>query len=233
MASPQQVPGPSRPTRRDESRRPAEIREIRAREVRSRGPGAGWLAWWWVWLAVILCAVWFAGWGWGGYGGWWWGNRGAVSTSGYPETAMPNGAASGSAAATGMTPGFGATANMNMVTGPGAAILTSADKRMYIGRPFQVNGAVVTKKVNNYVLWIGQGGNGASVLVVLEGSGKNAAHANVSVGDVVNVTGTMEKAPAQAQQNWKLSAEGQRRLEQQGAYVAASQVQRLSNGNND
>lgn len=199
--------------------------------MRRRGPGAGWFAWWWVWLMVILCAVWFAGWGWGGYGGWWWGNRGAVSMNGYPGTATPNGAA-------GTALGAGTTANMNLVTGPGAAILMSTDKRTFIGRHFRVNDAEVTKKVNDHVLWIGQGGNdsqGASMLVVLEGSGNHAAPANVSVGDLVNVSGTMKRAPAaaQAKQSWNLDGNGQKRLEQQGAYVAATRVQRAASGNNE
>ena len=74
MATPQQRPDPNRGI--ETSRRPAEIREMQRREVRTSGNSAGWFAWWWVWLVVILCAIWFAGWGWGGYGGWWRGNRG-------------------------------------------------------------------------------------------------------------------------------------------------------------
>ena len=67
--------------------RPAEDDEAERREFRTRGGGRGWFAWWWVWLAIILCALWFAGWGWGGYGGWWWGYRG-----GYNQPVNPNGA---------------------------------------------------------------------------------------------------------------------------------------------
>lgn len=204
---------------------------MRGRELRSRGPGAGWFAWWWIWLVVILCAVWFAGWGWGGYGGWWWGNRGTVSTNGYPGTGTPNAAATGSAGEPGTSPGSGATENMNLVTGSGAAVLIAADKRSFIGKPFQVNDAVVTRVVSGQAIWIGQSSNNnTSMLVVLNPSAK----AKVSAGDLVNVTGIVRKAPAaaQARQNWKLSADGQKRLGQQGAYVAATRVQRTANGNN-
>lgn len=233
MATPQQRPDPARPTEPvnrqpgpEPVRRPADFRELETRGLRSRGSGAGWLAWWWVWLVVILCAVWFAGWGWGGYGGWWWGNRGTAY--GYPA-ATANGTTAGAAGT-----GAGTTANMNMVTGSGAVVLASTDKRSYIGRPFQVNDAVVTKKVNDHVLWIGQdntSGNGASMLVVLQGAGNTAANAHLAQGDLVSVTGTVDRAPSrgQAKQNWKLSGTGQKRLEQQGAYVAASQVQVESN----
>jgi hypothetical protein len=126
---------------------------------------------------------------------------------------------------------------MNIVTGSGAAMLASTDKQTFIGKPFQVNDAVVTKTVNDRVVWIGQNnnnGNSASMLVVLQGAGNNAGNAHLAQGDLVNVTGTVKKAPpaAQAKQNWKLSGSGQRRLEQQGAYVAASHVVRESNGSN-
>lgn len=229
MASPQQRPDPNWERRAEPNRRGADLREVDRRELRSRGSGAAWFAWWWIWLAVILCAVWFAGWGWGGYGGWWWGNRGAAYSA-YPAGTAAG--AAGSAAGTGMAAASGATANMNMVTGPSVAVLSAIDKRGYIGKPFQVNDAVVTKVVNDRVLWIGQSnyrGNGASMLVVLQG----AANAHVSEGDLVNVTGTVHQAPAgaQARNTWKLTSNGQKRLEQEGAYVAARQVQSLSNGN--
>lgn len=227
MASPQQMPGPNRPTRVETRRRPADVREIRTREA--PGPGAGWFAWWWIWLIVILCAIWFAGWGWGGYGGWWWGNRGSVSTSGYPGTA--NGTLPGNAGATGTVAGTAGTATMNMVMGQGAPILTATDKRPYIGHRFQVSDAVVMKKVSEHVLWIGQStrnSDAASVLVILSG----AAGANVAQGDLVNVAGTVAKAPAagQAQASWKLSGDEAKRLEQQGAYVAAGRIRSAAQG---
>lgn len=231
MASPQQMPDPNRPTNMDASRRPADVHEMQTRDVRIRRDGVGWFAWWWVWLMVILCAIWFAGWGWGGYGGWWWGNRGSAYNEEYFGSAAGGAGALGSAGATGRALGSGAAANMNLVTGPGAAALSASDKRPYVGRRFQVSDAVVTKKMNDRVLWIGQGndsGNPASMLVILEG----AISANVSQGDLVNVTGRIAKAPAaaQAQSRWKLSSNGSKRLEQQGAYVAASRVQSVSSG---
>ena len=70
------------------------------------------------------------------------------------------------------------------------------------------------------------------MLAVLQGAGHRAASAHLAQGDLVNVTGTVEKAPpaTQARNQWKLSGNGQKRLEQQGVYVAASQIQRAGNG---
>jgi hypothetical protein len=242
MASPQQRPDPGRQAGPDPNRRPTGLQALEGRGLRSRGSGAGWFAWWWVWLAVIICAIWFAGWGWGGYGGWWWGNRGAAYNSGYYNGAGRTGtAATGAMAGTAAASGAGGTAvgaapNVNMVSGPGAAMLSATDKRTFIGESFQINGAVVTKKVNNHVMWIGLNNNrnSASMLVVLQGAGNSAAHAPIAQGDRVNVTGRIDQAPAaaRAKRNWKLSGNGQNRLEQEGAYVAASQVARQRSGNN-
>jgi len=182
----------------------------------------------------MLCAVWFASRGWGGYGDWCWGSR-ATSY----KTGSGNGAGSTGTGGAAAGPGAaaGTVANMNMVTGSGAAVLSATDRRMYIGKPFQVNDAALTTKVNDHVMWIGQNhsnGTRASMLVVLQGAGSDAASAHLVQGELVNVTGTVDQAPprAQAKHNWKLSGNGQKRLEQEGAYVAASQVQRESNGNN-
>ena len=31
-------------------------------------------SWFWIWIVLFIAAIiWFAGWGFGGYGGWWWG----------------------------------------------------------------------------------------------------------------------------------------------------------------
>lgn len=220
------------PQRPDPNRRPADYQDLENRGLRSRGSGGGWFAWWWVWLFIIICAIWFAGWGWGGYGGWWWGNRGA-------GTAYDNGYATGGAARTaaGTRAGaVGTTANANMISGPGVAVLAATDKGTYVGKHFDVNDAVVTKKVNDGAIWIAENnnnGNAASMLVVLQGAGNNAANANLAQGDRVDVTGTVEKAPAatRAKHEWKLSGNGQKRLTQEGAYIAATQVRRSMNGN--
>lgn len=54
-------------------------RDLREMENRRAGYEAveyrrrrGWIAWGWIWLLILICCfLWFAGWGWGGYGGWW------------------------------------------------------------------------------------------------------------------------------------------------------------------
>jgi hypothetical protein len=52
----------------------------------------------------------------------------------------------------------------------------------------------------------------------------------VGNGDRVNVSGTVEKAPAadQAKQQWHLSDDAAKRLEQQGVYLSATQMEKVN-----
>ncbi|HEX8710691.1 MAG TPA: hypothetical protein VF730_02375 [Terracidiphilus sp.] len=223
MASPQQRPDP------DESRR--EYREYedlqRARMERRSAAGAG-FAWWWVfWVVIIGLAIWWAGWGWGGTGGWWWSGRARTAPMYGTTSAAPgtnNGTAMNGTAGNANT-GYGGQA---AISGPGVSALTATNKQPYIGKPFQVSNVPVQDKVSDQVLWIG-GNNSPSMLVVLAGNGNSAANAHIGSGDIVNVTGTVQKAPpqAQAKQQWSLNDDDTAKLEHQGAYIQATQVHKV------
>lgn len=184
-----------------------------------RGAGAGWL-WIWIWvIIIIILVVWFGGWGWGGYGGWWWGNRGVTAVqplngNGNNQGAINNGAAGPNGAAANALP-----------SGPGVAVFNATDKQPFIGKPFQVNNVPVQNKVNDHALWVGEN-NSTPMLVVLSGANNSTANANISQGNNVDITGTVQKAPPknQAKHNWQLSDDDANRLEQQGAYIQATQV---------
>lgn len=212
-------------------------REIENRRIANQREGAGWAAWWWIWVLIIIGIIWFGGWGWGGYGGWWWGHRmrAGVVQPAYNNGTVANGA-NGGVQNTALPP-----------TGQGVAALTATNKQAYVGQPFDVRNVIVEKKVNDHALWVGEsngsnsaasnagtGGNadnsGPSMLVVLFGNGNNAANANIAQGDRVTVTGTIEKAPAQnqAKKEWKLSEDGAKTLQRDGAYVKATQVELAS-----
>lgn len=217
MASPQQRPDPGEP------RRDYDDLE-RARMERRSAAGAGFAWWWFFWIVIIGLAIWWAGWGWGGSGGWWWGNR-AVTAPTYGTPNAAPGTNNGSAAGTNGNAGAGYGANQAAISGPGLSALTATNKQPYIGKNFQVNDVPVQNKVNNHVLWIGAN-NSTPMLVVLSGNGNTAANANVGQGSRIDVTGTVEKAPlqAQAKHDWSLSGGDAAKLERQGAYIQATQV---------
>lgn len=220
MASPQQRPDPNEP------RRDYEDLE-RARMTRRSAAGAGFAWWWFFWIIIIGLAIWWAGWGWGGSGGWWWGGRARTA----PAYGTPNAGPGTNNGATGTTNGTagnantGYGANQAAITGPGLSALTATNKQPYIGKQFQVNDVPVQNKVNNHVLWIGAN-NSTPMLLVLSGNGNTAANAHVDQGNRINVTGTVQKAPpqAQAKQQWSLSSDDAANLERQGAYIQAAQV---------
>jgi len=197
----------------DDPNRPLGDRDRVEREVGAR-VGYGWI---WIWIAIIIILViWFGGFGWGGYGGWWWGNR--------PRTALvgPN-QANGRPAITGQPAPAGAAA---AVTGSGVPILTAANKQIYIGQPFTISNVPVQKTANDRAFWIGANDND-TMLVVLTGNQNNAGNSNVQNGVRVNISGTVERAPSaeQAKRMWSLSDEDAKKLEQQGVFVQAAQVE--------
>lgn len=169
---------------------------------REVGGGVRWgWTWIWVWLlilAFIVAIAWFGGWGWAGYGGWWWGNRNAQIVQ--PATTQ--------------------------LMGSGVAVLNATNKQPFVGRPFNVTNVPVQNIVNDHAFWIGTR-NIAPMLVVLEGANNTTANANIAQGDHINIVGTVEKAPpaAQAKQQWSLNDDQARQLEQQGAYIQASEVE--------
>lgn len=83
----------------------------------------------------------------------------------------------------------------------------------------------VVKKVTNDVFWVGSNAS-AALLVVAKVPGNQVSAAKVKPGESVNVSGTVEKAPpaAEAEKDWGLDRTEAARLEQEGAYLNATQA---------
>jgi hypothetical protein len=190
---------------------PLGDRERVARETGAR-VGFGWI---WIWIVIIIILViWFGGFGWGGYGGWWWGSRTHTAVLPHNET---GGIGNAQPAPAGNNAALG---------GGGVQILTATNKQLFVNQGFDIRNVPVQQTNNNQAFWIGAN-NSDTMLVVLTGNQNNAANANIQQGQRVNVTGTIERAPsaAEAKRLWSLSDNDVNRLEQQGAYVQATQVQ--------
>jgi hypothetical protein len=196
----------------DDPNKPLGDRDRVEREVGAR-VGYGWI---WIWIAIIIILViWFGGFGWGGYGGWWWGNR--------PRTAVVGPAPNGNLANNGQPAPAGSPA---AVTGSGVQILTAANKQPFVGQPFVINNVPVQNAANDRAFWIGANDND-TMLVVLTGNQNNAGNSNVQNGVRANISGTVERAPSaeQAKRMWSLSDDDAKKLEQQGVFVQAAQVE--------
>jgi len=195
----------------DDPNRPLGDRDRVEREVGAR-VGYGWI---WILIAIIILVIWFGGFGWGGYGGWWWGSRPHAAVVGTaPNSSLPNNgqpAPAGSPAA---------------VTGSGAQILTAANKQPFVSQPFVIKNVPVQKTANDHAFWIGANNND-TMLMVLTGNQSNAGNSNVQNGVRVNISGTVERAPSaqQAKRMWSLSDDDAKKLEQQGVFVQATQVE--------
>lgn len=214
MASPQQRPDP------DRNRRDYEDLQ-RARMEGRPATGAG-FAWWWLfWIIVIALAIWWAGWGWGGSGGWWWGGR-TRNTPAYGTNTAPGN--------TNTAPG----GNQAVISGRGLSVLSATNKDQYIGKPFRVSDVPVQKKISDTVFWVGPK-NAPPTLLVLKNNpngndnGPGPLKKNGTTfrpGDLIDITGTVEKAPpqAQAQQKWALNGSDATQLERQGGYILGTLV---------
>lgn len=192
------------PQRNDDFRdEEARLRAIDRRDAEieaRRDGGFGWIWLWWLFFIVIIFG-WFAGWGWGGYGGWWgWGA---------PRAGI-------------VQPMNGAT-----VTNP---ILNATDRQAFVGKTLSVTNTQVLHKVNDTTFWVGPRDE-QSLLVILSGNNNSLANAGISEGDHINVTGTVDKAPTaqEAQNQWKLDGDSAKRMEQQGVYLLANQVEKINN----
>lgn len=82
---------------------------------------------------------------------------------------------------------------------------------------------------NNNAVWIGTSNtrNAGPLLAIVPGN-FNSLMSGLAVGDRVNVTGTVEKAPpsSQARHNFKISSEDANNVEADGVYVQATSVTR-------
>lgn len=203
--------------------------------------------WWWLWIPVVIAAFWFVGWGWGPYGGWWWGH-GAESQTGSAQSSAPsapntnaspaNGALAGGMGA-GSTSNGGSEANAGSgnaratamsaapaatIAGTGVAILDATHKQQFVGHHFQITNIPVQKQASEHALWIGAANTNHSwpMLVVLPAGDRTKAN----VGDRLDVTGTVEKAPtsSRAQHEWGIGGDDATQLEKDGAYIQATQL---------
>lgn len=175
----------------------------------------------WIWLAVAIVAiliVWFGGFGWGTYGGWWWG-----SNHHQPALTQPQSVNNGQPASAEQPAPATAAA---VLSGSGVQVLASNSRQALVGQAFDIRNVQVQSKTSDGAFWIAAN-NGAPMLVALNGGAANPINADIAAGVRVNITGTVARAPsaAQAKRLWALGNDDTNRLERQGAYVQASQVQ--------
>ena len=175
----------------------------------------------WIWILVVILfalAIWFGVFGWGAYGGWWGGHK-VVN----PPLAQPQSENNAQQALNGQPAPATSAA---VLSGSGAQVLASANKAALVGQSFDISNVQVQEKSGNRAFWIGAN-NTAPMLVVLNRGASNAAYARIHRGIRVNITGVVERAPstAQARRLWSLSNADANRLQQEGAYVQAAEVQ--------
>jgi hypothetical protein len=234
------------PQRDPHDREREPIVESQRRIEREVGTGRP-FAWSWIWIPIVIAAFWFCGWGWGSWGGWWWGHGSVSSTSSANNSSVvraPNQPAPGTPVAgtpnqaqtppppgnpgTAGTPYRGSAAAAN-ITGSGVAVLDAQNKSSFVGQSFTINNVPVQKVDNNHAVWIGTNNTrrAGPLLAVVSGNAANTLK-NLTVGDRVNVTGTVEKAPPtrQAQREFSISSEDANNLQSDGVYIRANQVTR-------
>jgi hypothetical protein len=156
---------------------------------------AGWGWFGWWWLWIIVLI--FIIW----FGGWgWWGYGGWWGWGGRA----------------------GYAARYQGVVPDSLVVLTSPDKQSYIGRQIALNNVQVQGTAGQRGYWIGPNGN-RRLLVV----GGNTGAVKLQAGQLVSVNGTVERAPTaqQAQAEWGISSDEAARLEKDGVYIQAGQLQ--------
>lgn len=158
-------------------------------------------AWWWIVLiAAVVFAFGWAIWGRSGQGGWW--SAGHVKNEPPPNVSQKP---------------------QPTIEGMGVEVLTAVDRRPFIGRNFQVTTVPVISKANNQAVWIGTRTTPPMLLIL---NANSAANSKIVNGSLLDVTGTVEKAPpaAQAQRQWHLPGSATSQLESQGVYIQATNV---------
>lgn len=159
---------------------------------------SGVLYWWWgLWIAIFIFAIGWGFWGLSSGNGWWFAGSHKVSTP--------------------------------PMNGPGVAALQAPTKQAFVGQEFQANFVPVQKKISSTVYWVGPS-NMPTLLVVKNNSSANGPvkknATTIETGNLIDITGTMEKAPpqAQAQQQWALDSSDAAQLERQGGYIQGTLV---------
>jgi hypothetical protein len=157
------------------------------------------LQWWWgFWIVIFVFAIAWGIWGAANGNGWWFMGRHNVTAP--------------------------------AMNGSGVAALQSPSKQAFLGQKFQANFVPVQKKISDSVYWVGPK-NAAPTLLVIKNnaSTKGPLKKNgttIQTGNLVDITGTVEKAPpqAQAQREWSLSSNGAAQLEREGGYIQGTLV---------
>lgn len=182
--------------------------------------------WWWLWVLILIAIVWFGGWGWGGYGGWWW----AANRRRTVVVVQPAGSgiavlnASNKAAFVGQqfdlsnVPVTKKVSNRVFWVGtnnsaPTLLVLTAATR----------NGAQPSNATE-----VSNNNHSANTGVAGNDTGSSAYNGNgTAPHQIISAKGTVEKAPEaeQAKREWNLSDSGTKRLENQGAYMQATELQ--------
>lgn len=169
----------------------------------------------WIWpvLVVLVGLLWWGFWG----GGWFW-NR--VHEGGNNVRPTANNQLS---LQNGDQPVTTTKQNDNRT----AALLNSTDKQQFIGQSLEIVRTPVLQRVSDSMFWLGSKDDPAPVLVVMAGRAQNAKNANLHEGETMNVVGQVQKAPTvqQATKGWHLSHSSAQRLQQEGAYIEASEVE--------
>lgn len=109
------------------------------------------------------------------------------------------------------------------IAGSGITVLNSNNRGSFVGSAFSVTNVTVENKVNDYAYWIITP-HSEPMLVIT--SLQQLPNSSINKGEHVNVTGVVQQAPneTEAQQKWGLSPDDAKRVEQQGAYIVASEV---------
>lgn len=109
------------------------------------------------------------------------------------------------------------------INGPGLAALQSPNKQAFVGQKFQANFVPVQKEISDTVFWVGAK-NTTPTLLVIKSNGTASKNGAIHAGTLIDITGTVQKSPpqAQAQKEWSLNSDGAAQLEREGGYIEAT-----------
>lgn len=99
--------------------------------------------------------------------------------------------------------------------------VSAANLPALVGKHVQLLGVTVARVVNGHAFWVGRAGQ--EVLVIVN----QPASANVTSGQIVNITGKVDTLPSltQARQQWNLDPADIQQLQRQQVYLEANRVE--------
>ena len=179
------------PQRKEPQQPQPNLRGLEQQKQMDRQIQSGWRFGWWWIWAIVIVLIWYVGYGWGGSGGW---------LRHRAHTTVTNDAA---------------------LSGSGAVMLSSTNKKQYIGQAFVIRNVRVNRQASSRAFWIGSATNTTPMLLVLQGA------ADFGHGTLIDADGRVLQAPpaAQAQQQWHISSADARHMEDQGVYIQATDAQ--------